>query len=273
MNKIIEAKVLLQEERNLQLEIGKEIIQCILAEGERPVDIGKKYPFFVWQAANQNLYASRRLPETSFPQFSVLEVLGLHPKGYMVDWDRKPSLIAESEDELMVGRDYVFYIYQNDNDSLVASANYRDFIKDHETELKKNQQVEVLLYTETDLGVKCIVNNKYEGLIYHDQIFEDYYRGEIRKAYVQKVREDGKLDIIFQQNNSNIRDVNAKAIVEYLQENGGSMPYTDKSSPDDISEIFGMSKKAFKRALGNLYKDKIVRLESQKTILIHGKRN
>lgn len=273
MNKVVEAKVLHIEDNNLQIKVGQELVNCILAAEERPVVLDTKYIFFLWQTDNEIIYASRRLPEIDYPNFAIMEVIGHHPNGYIVDWGRKPNLTADCENELDVGKDYVFYIYADEKESLVASGDYRDFFEEHTDELQKNDEVDILIYTETDLGVKCIVNNKYEGLLYHNQIFVDYYRGERRKAFVNNVREDGKLDIIFQQNRWNVRDENSKTILEYIEENGGEMEFTDKSDPHLISKVFGMSKKAFKRALGNLYKDKVVLLEKSKTILNNGKRN
>ncbi|MCT4664160.1 MAG: hypothetical protein N4A45_02875 [Flavobacteriales bacterium] len=273
MNQAIQAEVISVEEKKLVLKTKRDTITCTLAEDERPLEVGEKYELFLWQHHNKNWIASRRLMDQKIPYFDILEVVGFHPKGYLVEWDRKPNLLAKAETDLDIDKDYIFYITTDDEDSLVAYGDYRDHFQAHTSELKEGQEVDILIYSETELGVKCIVNNKYEGLIYHDQIYGDFYRGERRKAFVQHIREDGKLDIILYQNRKETRDDNAQVILDFLEENEGEMDYTDKSCPTEIAENFGMSKKAFKRALGSLYKEKLITLEPTKTKLNHGKRH
>lgn len=265
-------KVLSIDDKVLQLTTEKhEIINCLLAEDETPVEVGQSYEFFIWTSHKGSLYASRRLPDFNIPSFQVLEVVGIHPKGVLLDWGRKPFLLyktKEDEMDLHVDKDYVFYL-QTDEDSgeIVPHLDFHKYFTPHVDQLSMNDEIDMIVLAETELGLKVIVNDVYEGLLYHDQIFGELYRGQKRKAYVKQVREDGKLDIILQLNKMKVRDENMQVVLDYLEENGGEMEFTDKSSPDDIYETFEMSKKAFKRALGNLFKDKHVTLEKDKTIL------
>ena len=265
------AKVLSIDEKVLQLKTeNHDIINCLLAEGESEVEVDQTYAFFIWTSHKGSSYASRRIPDFNIPSFQILEVVGLHPKGFLLDWGRKPFLLYQSQENdmnLHVEKDYVFYIEENENGQIVPHLDYHKHFTEHTDQLSMNEEVDITVLAETELGLKVIVNDLYEGLLYHDQIYGELYRGQTRKAYVKQVREDGRLDIILQLNKLKVRDENMQIVLEYLQDNGGEMEFTDKSSPDDIYETFEISKKAFKRALGNLFKDQHIVLHKDKTTL------
>ena len=265
------AKVLSIDDKVLQLQTeNHNIINCLLAEGETEVEVDQSYTFFIWTSHKGSSYASRRIPDFNIPSFQVLEVVGIHPKGYLLDWGRKPFLLYKSQENdmnLHVEKDYVFYLEADENDQIIPHIDFHKYFTEHTDQLSANEEVDIIVLAETELGLKVIVNDMYEGLLYHDQIFGELYRGQKRKAYVKQVREDGRLDIILQLNKLKVRDENMQIVLEYLQDNGGEMEFTDKSSPDDIYETFEMSKKAFKRALGNLFKDQHIILQKDKTIL------
>ena len=265
------AKVLSIDDKVLQLQTEKhDIINCLLAEGEAEVELDQSYDFFIWTSHKGSSYASRRIPDFNIPSFQVLDVVGLHPKGVLLDWGRKPYLLYPTQDDdinLQIEKNYVFYLDEDENGEVIPHLNYHKYFTEHTDQLSMNEEVEIIVLAETELGLKVIVNDLYEGLLYHDQIFGELYRGQKRKAYVKQVREDGRLDIILQLNKLKVRDENMQIVLEYLQDNGGEMEFTDKSSPDDIYETFEISKKAFKRALGNLFKDQHIILHKDKTTL------
>lgn len=265
------AKVLSIDDKVLQLKTEQhDIINCLLAEGESEVEVDQSYQFFIWTSYKGSSYASRHIPDFNIPSFQILEVVGLHPKGVLLDWGRKPFLLYQFKEDdmnLQIDKDYVFYIKPDENGQVIPHLDFHKHFTEHTDQLEMNEEVDITVLAETELGLKVIVNDLYEGLLYHDQIFGELYRGQQRKAYVKQVREDGRLDIILQLNKLKVRDGNMQIVLEYLQDNGGEMEFTDKSNPDDIYETFEMSKKAFKRALGNLFKDQHISLHKDKTTL------
>ncbi|MGB0883828.1 MAG: hypothetical protein ACPGTG_03820 [Flavobacteriales bacterium] len=263
-------KVLEIDQKNIQIETSEKIlISVVAAQEEDEFLVGKSYKVFIWMHNNGITYIKKELPDFDVPSFQILEVVGLHPKGFMLDWGFEPLLFCPAMEglDVQLGQDYIVYLDYDEQGAVVARLDYRYHIKNHEEELENNALVDVLITSETELGLNAIVNNTYEGLFYHDQIYRECFRGERCKAYVKKVRDDGRLDLIFQLNKLKVRDENMQSVLDYLQTNSGEMTFTDKSDPEDIYNTFNMSKKAFKRALGNLFKDKHIRLEKNKTTL------
>ena len=116
------------------------------------------------------------------------------------------------------------------------------------------QEVDAEIYAFTDLGIKVAINDEYIGLVYDDQIFEDYQVGQELKAYIKFVRVDGKIDVSLQPKQDRHVSSTTGKILEYLEAAGGKSGFNDKSSPEDIENAFQVSKKVFKQAIGSLYK-------------------
>jgi predicted RNA-binding protein (virulence factor B family) len=139
---------------------------------------------------------------------------------------------------------------------LIASEKY-DLLKKIRN-LEKNDEVEIILYSKTPLGYKVIVNNRYEGMIFHSEVFENLKIGDKKRAYVKNVREDNKLDISLQKIGQKIVD---DKVFEVLEKNGGKLNFTYKSEAEDIKEVFGISKKSFKASLTKLLSENKIILE------------
>ena len=122
------------------------------------------------------------------------------------------------------------------------------------------QKVDVEIYAFTDVGIKVAINNEYTGLVYKNQIYEDYQEGERLKAYIQCVREDGKIDISLQPNQGIHIPTTTEKILKHLKAAGGKSMFNDKSSPEDIKKVFQVSKKVFKQAIGSLYKKGVIKI-------------
>ena len=130
-----------------------------------------------------------------------------------------------------------------------------DFIYTDEIELEIGDQVDILMYRKTDLGMHVIVNNMHKGLVFNSNIHKQIFEGETVKGYVRLVREDGKIDVSLEPlGYRQSIDPTSEIILTKLHENNGQILLTDKSSPDHIKRELGLSKKAFKRGIGNLYK-------------------
>ena len=157
---------------------------------------------------------------------------------------------------------YLFFLLIDDKTGrLILSRRINDFVFFEEIDVKEGDEVDLLVYNQTDLGINCIVNNMYKGLIFKSDIHKNINPGDKIKGFVKQVREDGKIDVVLEPlGYKKSIDKNSQIILDALQENDGFLELTDKSSPEDIKFILGLSKKAFKRSLGNLYKQKMVEL-------------
>jgi len=173
----------------------------------------------------------------------------------------KDLLVPFKEQSLKMeeGKYYLVYLYLDEaTQRLVASAKVKKFFETELIVVKEKDEVDVLICDTTDLGKNVVVNDTYSGLIYNNDIFRFLKRGERCKGYVTKVREDGKLDISLEKPGFQKIEPNSEIILNHLKNNDGNLRLTDKSDPDAIRELLGMSKKTFKQAVGNLYKQRLI---------------
>jgi len=171
-------------------------------------------------------------------------------------------------EEMRVGQKYVVKVVLDHlTDRIVGVAKLSAFIFD-DAEYERGAEVDGLVVSQTDLGYKVLVDSKYWGLLYGNEVFKTIAQGDAIKCYVRKVREDGKLDLSVRNPGEETQQGDAGEILELLKMNGGKMNVSDKSDPELIKETFGLSKKAFKKALGTLYKQKIIKIEPQSIELI-----
>ncbi len=161
------------------------------------------------------------------------------------------------------GKSYIVYLFlDQETDRLVASNKIEDFIEDEDVDLEEGQEVDLMVFKKTELGYKVIINNLFEGLIYHNEVFKPLNVGDTLKGYVKPLREDGKIDLILQKAGyRNTIEPNSALILDLIKSSNGFLSLNDKSDPEDIKRIVGMSKKAFKKTIGTLYKQKLILIE------------
>ena len=235
--------------------------------------LGDEISVFVYLDNEERPVATTIKPHIELDKFAFLEVKDVNRAGAFMDIGLiKQILVPFSEQpvKMEVGEWYVvFCLLDEQTDRLIASAMIDDFVFTEGIDLEEGDEVEALFYKKSDLGINAIVNNQFKGLVFQSDIDQDISIGNKPKAYVKKIRSDGKIDLILKpQGYRNVIDQSTQSVLDQLKQENGFFKYTDKSSPDDIRSEFGMSKKAFKKALGNLYKQKIVRLEKDGTYLI-----
>jgi len=154
--------------------------------------------------------------------------------------------------------------------SLLGSTKVSKFLETEYIDLEVGQEVDLMAYGHSDLGVKVIINHKYEGLLYKNDVFQPIKIGEQLKGYIKKVRDDDKVDVTLHKFGYRSTEPNADKILEKLKENEGVLDLHDKSDPVDITALLQMSKKSFKKALGLLYKQKVIRIEDDAIYLNEG---
>jgi predicted RNA-binding protein (virulence factor B family) len=176
---------------------------------------------------------------------------------------------AEQHRPMEQGHSYLVYLYVDKNDGrIVASSKIDKFLDDDRPhDFEPGQAVNLIIANSTDLGYKAIINHSHWGLLYKNEVFERLSFGQYKHGFIKAVRPDGKIDLSLQ-SGQETRDEQAETIAAYLEAQGGFAPVHDKSDPKLIVELFGMSKAAFKRAIGRLYKRRIIRIEKDGVYLL-----
>ena len=237
-------------------------------------EIGQEIEVFIYRDSEDRLIATTLTPLITLHQFAILEVAATSSIGAFLNWGLEKDLLVpfkEQNHKLEKGQWTPVYLYLDaETDRLVASAKVNKFFQNQNgVDVEQGQEVDILVFEKTDLGYNVIINHQYKGLIYENEIFGKLSWGDEGKAYIKKVREDGKIDVSLQPPNFlESRDLNTRLIIERLKDSGGTLHLSDHSDPIDIQEHLGISKKAFKKAIGGLYKEGKIKIEKEYISLI-----
>lgn len=219
---------------------------CYLDHEERPVAVSIK-------------------PLITLNSFALLKVADVTEVGAFLDWGMEKHLFVpfkEQARKMEVGKWYMVYMYEDEKTGrLVASSKTDRFLNNDHVDLHRFDEVDLMVYRYTDLGTEVIVNGKYKGLVYKDEVYKKLSLGERLTGVVKKVREDNKIDISLEKLGYKNLEPSAEKVMEALDNNHGYLELHDKSDPELIREKLGMSKKSFKKAIGVLYKQKTIRIE------------
>ena len=166
------------------------------------------------------------------------------------------------------GQAHLLFVYLDQTTNrIVATTKVDRLLNRDEPSYRTGEQVDIIIGDRTDIGYKCIVDSRYWGVLFFQDVVGRVYKGDHLKAFIKRVREDGKIDLSLQQTGYKKVTGLLEEIIEYMEQNGGEMSLTDKSAPDTIFKTFKVSKATFKKALGALYKDQKVILSKDKTML------
>ncbi len=227
--------------------------------------LGELIKVFIYTDSEDRLIATTLRPKAMLDEFGYMEVVDVAPFGAFVDWGLPKDLFvpkALQKIPLKVGMKFLFRVcLDKETNRLVGAHKFKNYIRDDIEELEVNQQVDIIIREKTPLGFKVIVNNLYEAMIFHNEIFEDIWVGQKKRAYVKNIRSDRKLDISLQPIGKKNADTATSRIEKILRENGGRLEFNYKSSPEDVKRRFGLSKKNYKRALTTLIEEKIITLD------------
>lgn len=208
---------------------------------------------FVYTDSEDRIVATTEKPLAMLHEYGFFEVVDLTHFGAFVNWGLQKDLFVpktHQKSNFKVGEKRILYVnYDEQTHRLIGSERLTQHLKFHKKVLKPNQEVSILVMAKTPMGYKCIVNNTYEGMIFHNEIFEDVKVGDTKKAFLKVSRPDGKLDLSLQKIGDKNSDAGQEKILEMLDENKGKLPYNYKSDAEEIKSVFGLSKKAYKRAL------------------------
>ena len=230
-------------------------------EGCKPGDMVN---VFIYLDNEERLIATTLQPKLQVGEFACLEVAWVNEYGAFLDWGLMKDLFCpfrEQKLKMLKGHKYVVHAHvDEDSYRIMASAKVERYLSKEMPPYQPGEEVEVMTWQRTDLGYKVIVDNQYSGLVYQKEIFQQLEPGMKLTAYVRQVREDGKIDLSLQKDGmAKVGDFSS-VLLDYIKNHDGFTPLNDKSAAEDIYEAFGVSKKTFKKAVGDLYKRRLILL-------------
>ena len=268
-----------------QLEVVKEVDFGLYLDGSDDGEIllpsryvpegtkvGDMLNVFIYLDNEERLVATTLDPYAQVGQFAYLEVAWVNQYGAFLNWGLMKDLFVpfrEQKLKMQVGRKYIVHVHLDEESyRIMASAKVEHFLSDEKPEYNAGEEVDILIWQRTDLGYKAIIDNKFSGLLYENEIFQPISVGMQMKAFIKQVREDGKIDLELQQGGmKKVKDF-SDTLLAYIKEQRGFIRFTDKSDAEQIYNTFGVSKKTFKKAVGDLYKQRLIVLEPNGIYLV-----
>lgn len=258
-------------ETSIGLYLGDEEGEDVLLPNNycpETYEIGQKIRVFVYLDNEARKIATNMIPKILLHEFAFLQVSAVEKVGAFLDWGIVKELMVpfkEQRQRMEVGRWYVVYMdIDQKTGRLFASNKIEHRLDNEELTVEEGEEVDVLVMQKTDLGYSVIINHKHKGLIFENEIFKDINVGQKLNAYIKTIREDGKIDVSIQPiGYHSEKDPNQDLLTRKLYENNGFLPLNDKSAPESIYSILGMSKKAFKRTVGSMYKEKMIEITEE----------
>ena len=233
----------------------------------KEVKIGDDLEVFIYHDNEGRFIATTAKPLAQVGEFQFMEVKSVNKTGTFLEWGLMKDLLVpfkEQKIRMKEGRWYLVYVHVDHiTGRIVASAKIDKYLDNIIPKYTFNQEVDLLVADDTEIGYKVIINNTHWGLVYHNEIFQRLEKGDHIKGYIKEVREDEKIDVSLTPLGYQKVEGIAKTILESLKVQGGYIAVHDKSEPDVIYSLFRCSKKAFKQAIGALYKQKLILIEPQ----------
>ncbi|MEE9352704.1 MAG: S1-like domain-containing RNA-binding protein [Thiotrichaceae bacterium] len=253
---------------------GKELGEILMPTRYIPADckIDDEIVAFLYKDSDDRLLATTETPLVMVEQCAHLKVVDVNNVGAFLDWGLPKDLLvphSEQNGRMEVGRSYVVSVYIDDiSERITATAKLDGWLNEEGIYFKPDQPVDLLICGRTELGYKAIINHTHLGLIYENEVFQTLKYGQRIAGYIKAIRDDKKIDLTLQLPAKETRDELMENIISYLKKNGGISKITDKSIPDVIYQEFAVSKKNYKKALGRLYKQKLITIDKDKIELL-----
>lgn len=217
---------------------------------------------FLYLDSEERLVATTEKPLAMVGDFAWLKVAWVNEYGAFLDWGLMKDLFVPFREQKMkmeIGNSYIVHIHVDEETyRIVASAKVEHFFEQEFPPYHHGEKVEILVWQKTELGFKVIIDNKYPGLVYENEIFKHITTGDRMAAYIDTVREDGKIDVTLQPTGRKNTEVFSETLYKYMKDHDGFCELGDKSPAEDIYERFAVSKKTFKKAIGDLYKQHLI---------------
>jgi len=271
LGQVCNARVLREVSMGAILEVG-EGEEVLLPTKFCPEILEDEIEVFLYLDSQGLPIATTQTPKAEVGQFAYLKAIDNSDFGTFLDWGLDKDLLApfgEQHRPMVTGNSYLVYVHISKADGrIIASSKIDKFLDDERPhDFRVGQAVELIIANSTELGFKAIVNHSHWGVLYKNEVKERLSFGQSKSGFIKYVRPDGKLDLTLE-GGQETRDNNAKIILSYLRENNNYAPVHDKSDPELIKQLLGMSKAAFKKSLGGLYKRRVIAFEDEGIRLI-----
>ncbi|MGB3221880.1 MAG: S1-like domain-containing RNA-binding protein [Desulforhopalus sp.] len=244
----------------------------ILLRGRHPTQNNQaaypdnKIDVFIYVDSEQRLLATVQKPYATVGEFAFLKVKTNTAAGAFLDWGLENDLFvpkSEQQDNMREGKSYVVFIFLNEhNNRITASSKLDKYLDLRPPDYEEGEKVKLIIYARTDLGYNAVVNGSHTGMIYENEVFQKLVIGQRLQGYIKKIREDLKIDLRLQRSGYQGVEEASDAILNIIKNCGGMVSVTEKSPPDEVYELFGVSKKVFKKAIGALYKKRFITINA-----------
>lgn len=235
-------------------------------------EIGDEITVFIYLDHEERIVATTLYPYIKLNEFAHLKVNYINEFGAYLDWGLEKDLFVPfKEQSVKMERDkrYLVYMYlDEETNRLAATSKTRKFLDIETPEFEPNEEVSVMISHMSDTGINVIINQKFRGLAYLNEVFEEVKPGMKKTAYIKQIRPDGKIDVMFQKTGIDIIEPSSQLILDELKANRGFLGLNDKSHPEDVKTVLRMSKKVFKKAVGSLYKQKLIEIKDDGIYLV-----
>lgn len=274
IGKMNNLRVVKEVDFGIYLDGGEEYGEILMPKryvpaGCKPDDM---IDVFIYLDSEDRIIATTEKPKAMAGEFACLKAVSVNKIGAFLDWGLMKDLLVpfnEQNKKMEEGHWYVVYVYYDDETGrIVASAKVEDFLDNDPPDYKEGQEADLMIYAHSPLGYKAIINGNHSGMIYTNEVFKSIKVGDRVKGYIKKLRPDGKIDLALnKQGFVKVGDISTQ-ILDKLKEQNGFIALGDKSPAEEIYHTFGVSKKAFKMAIGGLYKSRKIVIEGNGIRLI-----
>ena len=227
---------------------------------------------FIYLDSEDRFIATTETPYAMVGDFALLKVVAVESVGAFLDWGLLKDLLVpfgEQSPTMEKDKSYIVRIYVDKQSNRIAATTRLDrYLDNTPGNFHAAQEVELLICNQTDIGYKAIINGTHWGVLYSNEVFQPLKSGQKIKGYIKKVREDNKIDLSLHKPGYERVDDITDTILNVLKEQGGFISVTDKSSPETINKLFGVSKKTYKKAIGAIYRKRLITMESDGIRLI-----
>ncbi|MFN0274329.1 MAG: S1 RNA-binding domain-containing protein, partial [Chitinophagales bacterium] len=234
--------------------------------------VGGEAEVFIYKDSEERVIATTLEPFIKLNEFAFLQVKESNQVGAFLNWGLEKDLFVpfkEQPEKMIAGKRYVVYLYLDaGTERLTASGNIYKFLNNDDLDVQENEKVNLLIYKETQMGFSAIINHKYEGLLYHNEIFQQIHIGDQLSGYIKSIREDNKIDLRLHQSGYKNIEPSSEVILKYLKMHNGFLDLHDNSDPEEIAQRLSMSKKTFKKSVGALYRQRLIDLRQDGIYLV-----
>jgi len=236
------------------------------------IEVNDEIEVFIYKDSEDRIIATTLEPKIHLNEFAALLVKEVNDYGAFLDWGLEKDLMVpyrEQTNRMREGECYVVYLYIDEESGRLAASNKVErYLDKGSVDLNVDDKVDLLVWMETDLGYNVIINNRYKGLLYQNEVFRKLEVGDFLAGYIKNIREDDKIDVCLQRQGFANIDSSAQAVLDKLKLNDGFLKLSDSSAPEEIMDVMEMSKKTFKKAIGTLYKQQRIKLTDEGIYLL-----